>query len=172
MQYSSLWLPWEACSVVITVTMVTGKLEVFGEAEVPGCVYCIVPFNGRIVAAINNRVSALLCLYMVCIMCMYITIMHICGCIVALITRVKLLHVQVSVFRWTEDKELREVDTYTNNIMALFLKVKGDFILVSIIMLYYILSSYCGCCDNRRALVQQCYYSFNTIKSHTLYYNN
>ena len=59
-----------ACSVVIAVTMVTGKLEVFGEAEVPGCVYCIVPFNGRIVAAINNRVSAMLCLYMV----------HMCVC--------------------------------------------------------------------------------------------
>ena len=46
--------------VVISVAMVAGKLEVFGEAEVPGCVYCIVPFNGRIVAAINNRVSDLM----------------------------------------------------------------------------------------------------------------
>lgn len=36
--------------------MVTGKLEVFSETEVPGCVYCIVSFNGRLVAAINNRV--------------------------------------------------------------------------------------------------------------------
>ena len=61
--------------------------------------------------------------------------MHRCDCVVALITNVKLLHVQVSVFRWTEDKELREVDTYTNNIMALFLKVKGDFILVSSLLM-------------------------------------
>ena len=29
----------------------------FSETEVPGCVYCIVSFNGRLVAAINNRVS-------------------------------------------------------------------------------------------------------------------
>ena len=35
------------------------------------------------------------------------------------------------MYRWTEDKELKEVATYTNNIMALFLKVKGDFILVN-----------------------------------------
>ena len=43
------------------VTMVTGKLEVFSETEVPGCVYCIVSFNGRLVAAINNRVSECVC---------------------------------------------------------------------------------------------------------------
>ena len=38
------------------------------------------------------------------------------------------------MYRWTEDKELKEVATYTNNIMALFLKVKGDFILVNLVV--------------------------------------
>jgi len=38
------------------MVLFTGKLEVVSEVEVPGCVYCIVPFNGRIVAAVNNRV--------------------------------------------------------------------------------------------------------------------
>ena len=61
-------------------------------------------------------------------------------CLLTLITRMKLLHTQVSVYRWSEDKELKEVVTYTNNIMALFLKVKGDFILVS--SLAYIIRCY------------------------------
>lgn len=52
------------CTHYVTVGTGTGRLEVFGEAEVPGCVYCIVPFNGRIVAAINNRVSAI---YRMCV---------------------------------------------------------------------------------------------------------
>ena len=58
--------------VVITVTMVTGKLDVFGESEVPGCVYCIVPFNGGLVAAINNRVSVSVCLSLCLVLCTYV----------------------------------------------------------------------------------------------------
>ena len=38
---------------------------------------------------------------------------------------------QVSVYEWMPDKELRVECSFLNNIVALYLKSKGDFILVS-----------------------------------------
>ena len=39
---------------------------------------------------------------------------------------------QVSIYEWTSDKELRVECSFLNNILALYLKSKGDFILVSV----------------------------------------
>jgi len=36
----------------------------------------------------------------------------------------------VSVLNWTEEGELQEECSFTNSILALFVKTKGDFILV------------------------------------------
>ena len=53
------------CLIVETVvTMVTGKLEVFGEDEVPHSV-----FNGQIAAAINNRVITI---YRMCVISIHV----------------------------------------------------------------------------------------------------
>ncbi len=38
------------------------------------------------------------------------------------------------LFEWTADKELRVECSYFNNIIALYLKTKGDFILVGDLM--------------------------------------
>ena len=45
-----------------------------------------------------------------------------------------LLVFQVRLFEWTADKELRVECSYFNNIIALYLKTKGDFILVGDLM--------------------------------------
>lgn len=39
---------------------------------------------------------------------------------------------QVSIYEWTADKELRVECSFLNNILALYLKSKGDFILVCV----------------------------------------
>lgn len=41
---------------------------------------------------------------------------------------------QVRLFEWTTDKELRLECNYFNSIVALYLKTKGDFILVGDLM--------------------------------------
>jgi DNA damage-binding protein 1 len=41
---------------------------------------------------------------------------------------------QVRLFEWTAEKELRLECSYFNNIIALYLKTKGDFILVGDLM--------------------------------------
>ena len=41
---------------------------------------------------------------------------------------------QVRLFEWTTEKELRVECSYFNNIIALYLKTKGDFILVGDLM--------------------------------------
>ena len=43
------------------------------------------------------------------------------------------LSLQVNIYEWTADKELRLECQFLNNILALFLKSKGDFILVSVL---------------------------------------
>ena len=53
---------------------------------------------------------------------------------VSAITRVDcfgFIVLQVSIYEWTADKELRVECSFLNNILALYLKSKGDFILVS-----------------------------------------
>lgn len=45
------------------------------------------------------------------------------------------LSLQVNIYEWTADKELRLECQFLNNILALFLKSKGDFILVSVLFL-------------------------------------
>lgn len=42
--------------------------------------------------------------------------------------------VQVRLFEWTADKELRPECNYFNCIVALYLKTKGDFVLVGDLM--------------------------------------
>lgn len=41
---------------------------------------------------------------------------------------------QVRLFEWTADKELRLECSHFNNILALYLKCKGDFVLVADLM--------------------------------------
>ena len=48
----------------------------------------------------------------------------------------------VRLFEWTADKELRVECSYFNNIIALYLKTKGDFILVGDLMRSVTLLSY------------------------------
>lgn len=48
----------------------------------------------------------------------------------------------VSIYEWTADKELRQECCYHNTILALFLKAKGDFILVGDLMRSITLLSY------------------------------
>eukprot|EP00731_Ephydatia_muelleri_P033595 Em0033g11a len=48
----------------------------------------------------------------------------------------------VSVFDFTEEGELKQECTYTNNIMSLYIKTKGDFILVGDLMRSFKLLSY------------------------------
>ena len=43
------------------------------------------------------------------------------------------LSLQVNIYEWTADKELRLECQFLNNILALYLKSKGDFILVSVL---------------------------------------
>ena len=44
------------------------------------------------------------------------------------------MNFQVRLFEWTAEKELRMECSYLNSIIALFLKTKGDFILVGDLM--------------------------------------
>lgn len=41
---------------------------------------------------------------------------------------------QVRLFEWTSEKELRVECSYFNNILSLYLKYKGDFVLVGDLM--------------------------------------
>jgi hypothetical protein len=46
----------------------------------------------------------------------------------------QMLCIQVRLFEWTAEKELRLECSHFNNIIALYLKTKGDFILVGDLM--------------------------------------
>ncbi|XP_015904539.1 DNA damage-binding protein 1 [Parasteatoda tepidariorum] len=72
-----------------------GKLTQVAEKEIKGAPYCIVEFNGKLLASINSTVR---------------------------------------LYEWTPEKELHNECSYFNNIIALFVKTKGDFILVGDIM--------------------------------------
>jgi hypothetical protein len=56
----------------------------------------------------------------------------------------QLTHVafQVRLYEWTTEKELRTECNHYNNIMALYLKTKGDFILVGDLMRSVLLLAY------------------------------
>lgn len=49
---------------------------------------------------------------------------------------------QVRLYEWTAEKELRTECNHYNNIMALYLKTKGDFILVGDLMRSVLLLAY------------------------------
>ena len=49
---------------------------------------------------------------------------------------------QVRLYEWTTEKELRTECNHYNNIMALYLKTKGDFILVGDLMRAVLLLAY------------------------------
>lgn len=53
-----------------------------------------------------------------------------------------LLSSQVRLYEWTTEKELRTECNHYNNIMALYLKTKGDFILVGDLMRSVLLLAY------------------------------
>ena len=77
-----------SCNVDKTLQLVHQKLR-------EGAVYQVVPFNGKLVASVNNVVE---------------------------------------IFSWSEESgELMEECSYSNNILALFVKTKGDFILVHLL---------------------------------------
>ncbi|XP_065339552.1 DNA damage-binding protein 1 [Cloeon dipterum] len=71
------------------------KLTQVSEKEIKGACYCLIEFNGKLLAAINSTVR---------------------------------------LFEWTTERELRLECSHFNNIIALFLKAKGDFILVGDLM--------------------------------------
>lgn len=53
-----------------------------------------------------------------------------------------MLCLQVRLYEWTTEKELRTECNHYNNIMALYLKTKGDFILVGDLMRSVLLLAY------------------------------
>jgi DNA damage-binding protein 1 len=67
-----------------------GRLLLVHEKEIKGAPYCLVPFRGKVLAAINSVVH---------------------------------------LFEWTNEKELTVECSFYNFIVALYLKVKGDFVL-------------------------------------------
>jgi DNA damage-binding protein 1 len=71
------------------------KVKQISEREIKGACYCLIEFNGKLLAAINSTVR---------------------------------------LFEWTAEKELRLVSSHFNNIKALYLKSKGDFIIVGDLM--------------------------------------
>jgi len=71
------------------------KLTQISEKEIKGACYCLIEFNGKLLAAINSTVR---------------------------------------LFEWTAEKELRLECSHFNNIISLYLKSKGDFILVGDLM--------------------------------------
>ena len=61
---------------------------------------------------------------------------HSCGFLISSLDAalfLSVLSLQVNIYEWTADKELRLECQFLNNILALFLKSKGDFILVSVL---------------------------------------
>lgn len=57
---------------------------------------------------------------------------------------VRLCLFQIRLFEWTSEKELRVECSYFNTILSLFLKYKGDFILVGDLMRSITLLQYKG----------------------------
>ncbi|KAK3726388.1 hypothetical protein QZH41_016253 [Actinostola sp. cb2023] len=87
-----------------------GKLIQVAEKELKGAVYSLVEFNGKVLAGINSNATLVFC---------NVTMVTVA---------------MVGIFEWTADKELRPECWYYDNILALYLKTKGDFILVGDLM--------------------------------------
>lgn len=60
------------------------------------------------------------------------------------------------LYEWTTEKELRTECNHYNNIMALYLKTKGDFILVGDLMRSVLLLAYKPMEGNFEEVVQTC----------------
>lgn len=60
----------------------------------------------------------------------------------AVLSGLHLVPSQVRLYEWTTEKELRTECNHYNNIMALYLKTKGDFILVGDLMRSVLLLAY------------------------------
>ncbi len=75
--------------------VVISSVQVVAEKEVKGAVYCLVNFNGKILAAINATVR---------------------------------------LYEWQAEKDLHHECSHFSNILALYLKSKGDFILIGDLM--------------------------------------
>ncbi|CAG0895305.1 unnamed protein product [Darwinula stevensoni] len=71
------------------------RLNLVTDKEVKGACYALLEFNGKVLAAVNNKIR---------------------------------------LFEWTQEKELRLECTHHNNLVSLYLKTKGDFILVGDLM--------------------------------------
>ncbi|KAI8494230.1 DNA damage-binding protein 1 [Branchiostoma belcheri] len=126
---------------IIVFQYTDGKLQQVAEKEVKGAVYSLVQFNNKLLASINSTFNNKL----------LASINSTVG--VVLISTVqqqaasqhqqyvqfnnKLLasiNSTVRLFEWTAEKELRVECNHYNNILALYLKTKGDFILVGDLM--------------------------------------
>lgn len=119
---------------------IPGKLQSLAEKEVKGAVYSMVEFNGKLLASINSTVGKALTFLGACLW-----IWMSARCLL------RSSHVenpdpcplpQVRLYEWTAEKELRTECNHYNNIMALYLKTKGDFILVGDLMRSVLLLAY------------------------------
>ena len=68
------------------------------------------------------------------------------------------------LFEWTGDKELRVECSYFNNIIALYLKTKGDFILVGDLMRSVTLLAYKPMEGNFEEVGMHIYYIICTVR--------
>lgn len=110
---------WVKLTVIIYFS---GKLNQIAEKEIKGAAYTLVEFNGKLLASINSTVSR--SNYWRC---------HIQLWIFKPVQLI-LFYLQVRLFEWTAEKELRIECNYFNSIVALYLKTKCDFILVGDLM--------------------------------------
>lgn len=136
---------------------IPGKLQSLAEKEVKGAVYSMVEFNGKLLASINStvglsqdpdlfweRVSEL----EAAPAARMLARSPFSGgeCVLAGVgvrAGSELCpFLQVRLYEWTAEKELRTECNHYNNIMALYLKTKGDFILVGDLMRSVLLLAY------------------------------
>lgn len=127
---------------------IPGKLQSLAEKEVKGAVYSMVEFNGKLLASINSTVRLLQdpALFWEHI---WMSVRSLVRMEEPVLTGVG-VHagsehcpcLQVRLYEWTAEKELRTECNHYNNIMALYLKTKGDFILVGDLMRSVLLLAY------------------------------
>lgn len=110
---------WVKLTVIIYFS---GKLNQIAEKEIKGAAYTLVEFNGKLLASINSTVSR--SNYWRCRIQLWIFKP----------VQLILFYLQVRLFEWTAEKELRIECNYFNSIVALYLKTKCDFILVGDLM--------------------------------------
>lgn len=136
---------------------IPGKLQSLAEKEVKGAVYSMVEFNGKLLASINSTVGLLQvpdlfweriseleaapAVWMSATSPISVGECVLAGvCVRAGSELCPFL--QVRLYEWTAEKELRTECNHYNNIMALYLKTKGDFILVGDLMRSVLLLAY------------------------------